>query len=135
MKEIRVARNALLAYLIISALVMSVTRNGDSIPEYIFLTGVDGFPCAGVGPQNDAVRKFPILKRPALPEELGIGDVVDVKSLQVSSQEFHTAARRDRAFHHQDQTLGFPAPDPRQGGTHLPHIRAAVRGGGRAGGD
>ena len=38
MKEILVARNALLAYLTISALVMSVTRRGASMPTCIAFT-------------------------------------------------------------------------------------------------
>ena len=52
MKDILVARKALLAYLIISALVMSVTMCGASMPAYIVLTTSTDLSSPGSAPMT-----------------------------------------------------------------------------------
>ena len=135
MKEIRVARKALLAYLIISALVMSVTRKGDSIPEYIPLTALKAFSDLGPAPRDYPVRVEPVLKGPALPQKFGIGGVVDIETFQIVVNKVLATARWNGALHHQNQAPGLLASDPRQGGAHLSQVWFASNRGWRTDGD
>ena len=102
-----------------------------------------GGPVVGVNPDDDAVGGLPVGHGPALPEELGIGDVAETGSGELARREAASGAGRHGAFHDHhrlwrrvwQRVWRLPGLDPGQGGGDLPEVGAAAGGGGRAHGD
>ena len=108
MKLILVARKALAAYLIISALVRSVSTSGTGAcrgrgpfqGKFCSTRGRYSSPHHGQRPrtgraEHDAIREEHVLDRAALAEELRVGDHVEVRQGQIGGLREGYSARAD----------------------------------------